>query len=209
MRGRAPRPRSLTGMVGRAVPSAPCHVNVRPRSGQAAAACRSCHSVSSLQTSLRLSRLDKKQTSVSPASAFVIGCGQGLSYGAESYAPHSWHSAHSAAGWVLDELWRCCGALLGARAPRPCRRMFFVFHQNGTPCVSTPLRRCASCHTCVSARLTRTVPRPRRSARSSGRVTPVRSTIAERECFMSSPAKHRLLATASSPLGARHLPACL
>ena len=87
-----------------------CHVNVRPRSGQAAAACRSCHSVSSLQTSLRLSRVDKKLRSACHASAFVTGCGQGLSYGAESCAPHSWHSAHSAAGSVLDELWRCCGA---------------------------------------------------------------------------------------------------
>ena len=97
-------------MVGRAVPSAPCRVNVRPRSGQTAAACRSCHSVSSLQTSLRLSRVDKKLRSACHASAFVTGCGQGLSYGAESCAPHSWHSAHSAAGSVLDELWRCCGA---------------------------------------------------------------------------------------------------
>jgi len=63
------------------------------RRGRAAAACRSCHSVSSLQTSLRLSRVDKKLRLVSHASAFVMGCGQGLSYGAESCAPHSWHSA--------------------------------------------------------------------------------------------------------------------
>ena len=85
----------------------------------------------------------------------------------------------------------------------------FRFPSGGVACVSTLLRRGASCHTCVSARLTRTVPRPRRSARSSGRVTPVRSSIAGRECFMSSPAKHRLLATASSLFGARHLPTLL
>ena len=88
-----------------------------------------------------------------------------------------------------------------AALPRQARR----YAASGcVACVSTPLRRGASCHTCVSARLTRTVPRPRRSACSSGRVTPVRSSIAERECFMSSPAKHRLLATASSLFGSRH-----
>ena len=88
-----------------------------------------------------------------------------------------------------------------AALPRQARR----YAASGcVACVSTPLRRGASCHTCVSARLTRTVPRPRRSARSSGRVPPVHSTIAERECFMSSPAEHRLLATASSLFGARH-----
>ena len=98
----------------------------RAQVAQLAATCRSCHSVSSLQTSLRLSRLDKKQTSVSPASAFVIGCGQRLSYGAESYAPHSWHSAHSAARGVIDEQSR----YWESGRPRPRRRRDCIFHKN-------------------------------------------------------------------------------